>query len=276
MGTGTVDAALAAKQPLAALLTAIASLATAAGKGLYFAGIGAPATYDLSSFVRGLSGVGDAAGLRTAIAAAGTEGPEISSPLTVKSGTYPEIRIATTVDGTPDQRAFKIIIDHPRRLLAIQATSDFGSYIRNIIQFGHDGQISAAGDISISKPPGTNRSFSIYSDGIPRWSVSANSGSEGGGNTGSDFGINRFSDNGDYLGTSMFIDRGTGLITMSGGLTSDGPVRYRVYTRGTLPTPAAFTVGWAQVSNPESGKSLFVYCNGTAWVYIDGSAVTIA
>jgi len=51
----------------------------------------------------------------------------------------------------------------------------------------------------------------------------------------------------------------------------------RIYTRATLPTPTATNVGQARVSNPESGKTALVYCNGTAWVYEgDGSAVTIA
>ncbi|PWR19157.1 DUF2793 domain-containing protein [Zavarzinia compransoris] len=268
-------AALAGKQPSGAMLTALAALATAAGKGLYFTGADAPATYDLSGFMRGLLGAADAAAVRAAIAAAVTEEPEFTGPLTVKKEAYPEIKMMVTVSGTPDQRAFKLVVDQNNSVLALQAIADNGSYVRNIIQFGHGGQISSAGDINVSKGPGTNRVFGLQTDGVLRWSFSANAGAESGASVGSDFGINRFSDTGAYLGTPVFIDRGTGSVTLS-NVTSNGPVRYRVHTRGTLPTPSAGTVGWAEVSNPETGKSALVKCDGAAWTYIDGSAVAIA
>jgi hypothetical protein len=51
--------------------------------------------------------------------------------------------------------------------------------------------------------------------------------------------------------------------------------RDRIYLRQTLPTPSANNIGWADVSNQESGKSRSVYNTGAAWLYQDGSTVTL-
>jgi hypothetical protein len=60
--------ALAGKQPLHAILTAVAGLTGAANKGLYFTGASALATYDLVAFGRTWGGLADAAAGRTALA----------------------------------------------------------------------------------------------------------------------------------------------------------------------------------------------------------------
>ncbi|ELR02309.1 hypothetical protein GMDG_08802, partial [Pseudogymnoascus destructans 20631-21] len=64
----TMTTALAGKQPVHALLTAIAGLTTAANKGLYFTGSNSPATYDLTSFGRQVAALADAAAGRTLLA----------------------------------------------------------------------------------------------------------------------------------------------------------------------------------------------------------------
>jgi hypothetical protein len=57
--------------------------------------------------------------------------------------------------------------------------------------------------------------------------------------------------------------------------TAAGHLQFRTYTRAQLATAAA-EAGYAEVSNPEAGKTMLVKFNGTAWVYLDGSAVTMA
>jgi len=61
--------------------------------------------------------------------------------------------------------------------------------------------------------------------------------------------------------------------TLSAFITSARHVIFRTYTVATLPTPSAANIGWAQVSNPAAGKSTLVYCTGSAWQYVDASAV---
>jgi hypothetical protein len=71
--------ALATKQPLDATLTALAGVATAANKLIYWTGIDAAAATDLSPFVRGVLASADAAAVRAAIGA-GTGAGDVIGP----------------------------------------------------------------------------------------------------------------------------------------------------------------------------------------------------
>lgn len=53
------------------------------------------------------------------------------------------------------------------------------------------------------------------------------------------------------------------------------PVMFPTSTRAGLPAASSDHIGWWHVTDPESGKSLLIYCTGAGWVYVDGSAVTI-
>ena len=64
--------------------------------------------------------------------------------------------------------------------------------------------------------------------------------------------------------------------TLADIVTADRHFVVRIYTRATLPTPASSNAGLARVSNPEAGKTILVYCNGTTWLYLDNTNVTIA
>lgn len=63
----TMTTALAGKQPLDAMLTALAALTTVADRGLYFTGVDAPALFTLTTFIRTLLDDADAAAARATL-----------------------------------------------------------------------------------------------------------------------------------------------------------------------------------------------------------------
>ena len=72
---------------------------------------------------------------------------------------------------------------------------------------------------------GQQRSVRFYTANSQRWMLEAQSIAETGGNVGSDFLIDRYDDNGNFLGTPLQISRASGLVTVgAGGLTTTGDI----------------------------------------------------
>lgn len=98
MNSGTVPWArlsgVPSYQPLDAMLTAFAALTSANNKGLYFTGADAPATFDLTAYMRGLLNTADAAALRYAIRS-GVQTPIASATATGGIGDLVELNIAS-------------------------------------------------------------------------------------------------------------------------------------------------------------------------------------
>jgi len=80
------------------------------------------------------------------------------------------------------------------------------------------------GAISISGSAGTPRVLYFLTAGANRWVVQTNVGAETGGNVGSPFTIDRFSDTGTYLGTPFTINRNDGWVTFANSVTINGPL----------------------------------------------------
>lgn len=70
------------------------------------------------------------------------------------------------------------------------------------------------GALNIDAPAGSVRQFNFTTAGSARWRLSVSSAAESGGNVGSDFNLQRFSDAGASLGVALSIVRSTGLITL--------------------------------------------------------------
>ena len=65
--------------------------------------------------------------------------------------------------------------------------------------------------------PGTNAVLASQTGGLARWTIVVADGqAEAGGNTGSDFTIDRHSDAGAYLDSPIAIDRATGIVLVAG------------------------------------------------------------
>jgi Chaperone of endosialidase len=78
----------------------------------------------------------------------------------------------------------------------------------------------------LNKAPGAFESLYYgTNNGLMRWAVSVgNAVAETGSHTGSDFGIYRYGDAGNLLGTALNIVRATGNVSMSGTLTTSGAI----------------------------------------------------
>lgn len=62
--------------------------------------------------------------------------------------------------------------------------------------------------------------LAAYRDGLTRWNVVMTIGPEPGGNAGSDFAINRFTDSGSYIDSPISISRANGRVSLTGDPTS--------------------------------------------------------
>lgn len=70
--------------------------------------------------------------------------------------------------------------------------------------------------VVITGASGTNRAIGFKTAGVARWLIAGgNASAEGGANSGSDFGIYAYADNGASLGLPFSINRATGLVTLS-------------------------------------------------------------
>lgn len=85
---------------------------------------------------------------------------------------------------------------------------------------------SVGGALVLTKPAGVqNCVLSGYMGANPRWTVQLGTGvAESGGNAGSGFSIDRYSDAGAYLGSPLVIDRAAGNVAMAGSATVNGDI----------------------------------------------------
>lgn len=84
-----------------------------------------------------------------------------------------------------------------------------------------------------------------------RWLWYANSVAETGSNAGSNFGLNRYSDAGAYLGTAILVDRASGLVTIADGLSVNATVS-SVHAFGTVRIMETTAAGWRWTLNNDS------------------------
>jgi hypothetical protein len=84
---------------------------------------------------------------------------------------------------------------------------------------------------------GKYAAFFGYSNNLPRWGVFLGSqAAETGSNTGSDFVIQRYADNGNPIGSSLTIFRNTGIVNLSSGLQAGYGIQDRAGSSGGYST----------------------------------------
>jgi hypothetical protein len=74
----------------------------------------------------------------------------------------------------------------------------------------------------IDGPAGSNRFLQYNTSGALRWYAYVTGGAESGGNVGSDYAINRYSDAGAFLAQGLVINRANGTVTIPGSLNVTG------------------------------------------------------
>ena len=133
-----------------------------------------------------------------------------------------------------------------------------------------------AGSLTLNRAVGTAVRLSLNAGGEARWAAERTNSAETGSNVGSDFILNAFDDNGDYLSTTLRVNRGSGDIeifapftatsaTFSGSLVANGSVRangdFRVSrsagSAGALNFATNGATRWAieKTSDAESGSN---------------------
>jgi hypothetical protein len=142
----------------------------------------------------------------------------------------------------------------------INRHSDAGAYIDSpFTMYRSSGQIAMAGDLAIIKAnpvitldktaSGQENFIYGFVNGGARWAViPGSSAAESGGNAGSNFAINRYSDAGAFIDTALMINRATALVTLSDGLTLNGQVDSLTGYRGRAGVGGApsntFNINW--------------------------------
>jgi hypothetical protein len=81
---------------------------------------------------------------------------------------------------------------------------------------------ASGASLNLSGPAGNYRQISFQTAGSTRWTLFTDTTAESGGNAGSNFGLNSYTDAGAYLGTPFTISRVTGQITASSNVVSNG------------------------------------------------------
>lgn len=81
---------------------------------------------------------------------------------------------------------------------------------------GHSNDLLSLGgsNFAITKPEGVSKAIFFRTDNLSRWGLSCTSTAESGGNAGSDFGIARFDDDGNYISLPIAIRRSTGRVAL--------------------------------------------------------------
>ena len=97
--------------------------------------------------------------------------------------------------------------------------------------------MSGSQPVNLDGAAGTHRALYGMTAGSRRWLLSlANISAEGGSNTGSDFAIGRYADDGVALSTALVISRSNGMVTSPGGITinSNAPPQLTVNRTGSV------------------------------------------
>lgn len=110
--------------------------------------------------------------------------------------------------------------------------SSGGTIVGITLAAGNNGTVNPS--LIINGASGGDRQILFDTNSVPRWVVTTNGATESGGNTGSDFAINRFNDAGLSTGTALSISRSTGAVSIAQGLTA-----------GTLTSASAVSAGSA-------------------------------
>ena len=114
-------------------------------------------------------------------------------------------------------------------------------------------------NVYVTGASGTNRDYFYQTSGVPRWVMYANAGPESGGNVGTDFGIQRYSDAGAVLDTPLSISRASGLVSLADAFVVQGATTIN----GSIAFNSSFTANQpAQFKGLLIALSLPLSCSG--------------
>ena len=120
--------------------------------------------------------------------------------------------------------------------------------------------------VGVNAASGTFRGYSVQSNGLFRFDFGADNTPETGANTGSNFYINRFADDGGYLGTPLSIDRASGQVQLNGGVAqSSANLAAASFVVAELPDAAARGAGAMIYVSDAAGGAILAFSDGTDW-----------
>jgi phage baseplate assembly protein gpV len=111
--------------------------------------------------------------------------------------------------------------------------------------FGFNGAGYAA--IYMNAGPATNRITYYMTNGVTRWLYGTGAGAESGGNTGSDFFLSAYADNGGAIWTALQFSRATGLGTLAGDPTDPLGIATKRYVDNNTISAGAGDARWVNV-----------------------------
>jgi hypothetical protein len=129
--------------------------------------------------------------------------------------------------------------------------------------------LTANGLIVRNGAPGTSRNIMFQTNGVTRWEMNADGNPESGGNLGTNFVFNRFSDAGQFLGTGFYCTRSDGRMVFPNGMDTGGSFRLGSYTVATVPVGLAGAVIF--VSNGRKASEAAGAGTGVVACYSNGN-----
>lgn len=140
---------------------------------------------------------------------------------------------------------------------ALFATTGEGTVV---VRDGDDNALTSG--INIRKAAGNNRVINLFSGASSRWSFGAESGAETGSNAGSDFFLNRYGDDGSFIGGALGISRATGAVTFEVTPKVGGNDVIHKGNISNIALPIGAPIPWLTSNLP------------TGWLWMNGIAVS--
>lgn len=217
--TLAVSTALGTKQPLAAPLTALSSLATGADKMPYYNGVNTAAETPLTPFARTLLDDADAA---TAMTTLGAQPADAFLTSIAALGTAADRMIYTTGVDTAAETpltAFARTLLDDTTATAARTTLDAASISSSntFLQAQNIAPASGNANVDLRAPASGNSASFVFRTGASiRWWLQKNLTAETGSDAGSDFVFLNYSDAGSAIGQVITAIRATGYLRMPG------------------------------------------------------------
>jgi hypothetical protein len=176
----------------------------------------------------------------------------------------------------------------------VDNTADINKPVSNPTITALNGKVAKGGDVmtgplSIADTGGiesrlvlqskdTNLSYPIiygYRGANVRWAIIPGSGvNEAGGNVGGDFTIQRYADNGSYLGTAVSINRASGNVDVYGRLGASGDIATNTSLRGAaLSVSGVATAGGRITSTASDVAAIYATAGGIYTEYNSEQAI---
>lgn len=143
-------------------------------------------------------------------------------------------------------------------------------------QLSINATLAQPAQVILSRDAAQNALIQANSAGVPRWTVYlATNTPETGNNSGSDFAINRFADNGTFIATPLSINRATGVVNFGQMPTlAGGSLPFLPLVGGTLTGNLNIRAGGTGITYPQISNHTHAFgWDGNVHAYVDNNWV---